>query len=89
MDGRLTGKILWFNLTKGYGEICNDSGNRAFFTQSDCDGCLPGLLAPGQPVTFVECVGTIFGKSRVSAVALLKKKSRSKSQRTRRNEASA
>ncbi len=89
MDGKLKGRVLWFNGTKGYGEICDESGNRAFFMQKDCDGCFPGLFADGQRVEFLESKETLFGKTRVTAISTLdKKQSKSKPSRTRRDEAS-
>ena len=86
MDGRLTGKILWFSQIKGYGEIGDESGNRAFFTQSDCDGCLPGLFAVGQVITFALEGERLFGKARASEISLPSKKTKSRSPRVRRNE---
>lgn len=35
MDGALFGKVLWFNNSKGYGEIYGEDGSSYFFTYKE------------------------------------------------------
>lgn len=53
--GKLHGRVKWFDLTKGYGFIVEDSGKEIFFHRSDVppneDGSLPAL-EDGQEVLY-------------------------------------
>ena len=47
-----TGKVKWFNETKGYGFVTSDDGTDAFVHHSDIEGEGFKTLAEGEDVTF-------------------------------------
>lgn len=47
-----TGKVKWFNESKGFGFITCDSGGDAFVHYSDIEGDGFRTLGEGQPVEF-------------------------------------
>jgi CspA family cold shock protein len=47
-----TGKVKWFNETKGFGFVTSDDGVDAFVHYSDIEGDGFKTLAEGTPVTF-------------------------------------
>jgi CspA family cold shock protein len=47
-----TGKVKWFNETKGYGFVTSDDGTDAFVHHSDIEGEGFKVLAEGDEVTF-------------------------------------
>jgi CspA family cold shock protein len=49
---RATGKVKWFNDTKGFGFITRDSGEEVFVHFSAIDGNGFKTLIEGQPVEF-------------------------------------
>jgi len=47
-----TGKVKWFNETKGYGFVTSDDGTDAFVHHSDIEGEGFKTLFEGEEVTF-------------------------------------
>lgn len=88
MDGKLIGKILWFNPQKGYGELIGDSGERFFFLKSDCLKYESKNFATGKHVKFSHASEFLFGKQKAIKLTTISQQAARGKVSTRRSEAS-
>lgn len=89
MDGRLLGKVLWFNSFKGYGEIVDSFGKKFFFLAADCERAKGKSLEAGTQLTFLQSKSKIFGRPKASAILFLTKSQAKQASKSKNQEAEA